>query len=61
MRAHHHYYSLTNKVLSKLDEKQRIFINSLIFVNKQLILLFNYLKKTSQILTYRVLKRSHSP
>ena len=45
MRAHHHYYSLTNKVLSKLDEKQRIFINSLIFVNKQLILLFNYLKK----------------
>ena len=37
------------------------FINSLIFVNKQLILLFNISKSTSQILTHRVLKHSHGP
>ena len=45
----------------KLDEKQNFFINILIFVNKQLILLFNYLKKHISDFDPQVLKCSHGP
>ena len=34
----------SHKVLTKSDQKQKIFINRTVFVNKQLTLPFNYLK-----------------
>ena len=37
----------SHKVSSKSDQKQKIFITRTFFVNKQLTLFFNYLKKYS--------------